>query len=410
MRHKVLLGLIVSATPALLHAAANCGQSSSWQCRQSKPSTVPVVVAVTLSTGGHTAPLGGTGGTTDHHNVVIVTGTPGPKISGQGLPPPVIGTKGPGFTGHNPLPTTITLIGTQSTFTGFAPVPPVQIQPTPSFSGHGQLTITVAGTPGPTFTGTGPVTPPAGTQGPSFTGQGHTLITVTGTLPPPITGIQPVVPPSGTPGPSITGQGQLPITVTGTLSTFTGFGKVPQPVGTLPPTITGHAPLIVVVIPPPQTVSGFGHVTPPQSTQAPPVTGFAPAQTIIGTYHTFTGFGPVPSVGGTPHEPGTHVPPLKQHPMLLIVGPTAIGQSTGKPVQQQLAVHQPPSTRPVTSGDHAGTSDYNLEFIEPGIQNHKVEVYRSKDMQERIYGDTIPMDAGGFHLRVVGIRNPDYSH
>jgi len=37
-------------------------------------------------------------------------------------------------------------------------------------------------------------------------------------------------------------------------------------------------------------------------------------------------------------------------------------------------------------------------------------VYRSKDAQQTVYNDTIPQDHGDFHLVVVGIRNPDYSH
>ena len=74
-------------------------------------------------------------------------------------------------------------------------------------------------------------------------------------------------------------------------------------------------------------------------------------------------------------------------------------------------VHEPPAPKPVTSGHHAKpAAEYNLQLIEPGIQNHKVEVYRSKDAQETVYNGTIPQDHGDFHLIVVGIRNPDYSH
>lgn len=54
--------------------------------------------------------------------------------------------------------------------------------------------------------------------------------------------------------------------------------------------------------------------------------------------------------------------------------------------------------------------NYTLESIEPGIQNCRVEVYRGKDAQEQVCRDVIPLDAGGFHLAVIGIRNPDYSH
>jgi hypothetical protein len=61
-------------------------------------------------------------------------------------------------------------------------------------------------------------------------------------------------------------------------------------------------------------------------------------------------------------------------------------------------MHEPPAQKRATSGHHANpAAEYNLEFIEPGIQDHKVEVYRSKDAQETVYNDTIPQDHGGFH-------------
>lgn len=75
-----------------------------------------------------------------------------------------------------------------------------------------------------------------------------------------------------------------------------------------------------------------------------------------------------------------------------------------------LEVHAPPQERPVTAGHHPEHIPYSLEFIEPGIQNHKVEVYRSKDVRQVTYQDINPLDAGGFHLRVIGIRKPEYSH
>jgi hypothetical protein len=82
-----------------------------------------------------------------------------------------------------------------------------------------------------------------------------------------------------------------------------------------------------------------------------------------------------------------------------------------RPPTHEVVVHQPQMPPSVTSGDPVPSGrPYTLEVIEPGIQNHKVEVYRSKDAQERIYQDTIPLDAGGFHLKVMGIRNPGYSH
>lgn len=82
----------------------------------------------------------------------------------------------------------------------------------------------------------------------------------------------------------------------------------------------------------------------------------------------------------------------------------------GQPATHQLVVHAPPERKPLTSGPHTSGQEHHLEFIEPGIQNHKVEVYRSNGARQAIYKDTDPLDAGGFHLTVIGIRNSDYSH
>ena len=48
------------------------------------------------------------------------------------------------------------------------------------------------------------------------------------------------------------------------------------------------------------------------------------------------------------------------------------------------------------------------EVIEPGIQNRRVELYRSNDAKEVLYRDVIPMDKTGFHLTVFGVRAPSY--
>jgi hypothetical protein len=74
-----------------------------------------------------------------------------------------------------------------------------------------------------------------------------------------------------------------------------------------------------------------------------------------------------------------------------------------------LVTHQPLLAVPnVVSGVAEG--QYGLEMIEPGIENHRVEVYRSGDVRETTYHDNIPVDAGGFNLTVIGTRNPDYMH
>jgi len=126
--------------------------------------------------------------------------------------------------------------------------------------------------------------------------------------------------------------------------------------------------------------------------------------TVTGTQTTVTGFGPVPPVQGVPGPGFTGTGTLQP----------AVITATGAPMPQAIAathvlvVQEPPRERPVTSGDHPVGQPYTLEFIEPGIQNHRVEVYRSKDAQQVTYRDSHPLDQGGFHLRVLGLRKPAY--
>jgi hypothetical protein len=100
-----------------------------------------------------------------------------------------------------------------------------------------------------------------------------------------------------------------------------------------------------------------------------------------------------------------------QRPVIQIAGdsqqphPSMGQQHTG----HMLVTHQPLTAIPsVTSGTVVG--QYGLEMIEPGIENHRVEVYRSGDAREATYHDNIPVDAGDFNLTVIGTRNPDYMY
>jgi hypothetical protein len=134
---------------------------------------------------------------------------------------------------------------------------------------------------------------------------------------------------------------------------------------------------------------------------------------VAGTQTSFTGYGPVPQPTGLKPPAGQTTTPHNGTPVIVQTPAGTGGGNTPGSSQatHQLVDHEPPAQKPVTSGHHANpAAEYNLEFIEPGIQNHKVEVYRSKDAQETVYNDTIPQDHGDFHLVVVGIRNPDYSH
>jgi outer membrane protein OmpA-like peptidoglycan-associated protein len=54
---------------------------------------------------------------------------------------------------------------------------------------------------------------------------------------------------------------------------------------------------------------------------------------------------------------------------------------------------------------HSGN---NFEEIEPTLKNTHVDVYRGKDASKMLYKDTLPMDKRGFHLTVLGIKEPTF--
>ena len=378
MKKTTLCTLIAaSMAPGAVLADANCAHSNSWQCQQAHQSAIQAahethpdnVLAPHTALPGTTTPAVGSL-PTDHHNVALK-----PKPVAQAIPKPMA-TAGSSKPTKKPMPvatpsqvlppqetphTVVTVTGTQTTVTGYGPVPQTVTGSQTGFTGYGKVPEPVIGSVAG-FTGYGPVPQVVtGTQT-GFTGYGKVPEPVTGTV-------------SG-----FTGYGPVPQVVTGTQTGFTGYGKVPEPV-------TG-------------TVSGF--------------TGYGPVpQTVTGSQAAFTGYGPVP-------QPTTLKPPAGQtttpHNGTPVIVQTPAGTSGGNTpgasaATHQLVVHEPPAQKPVTSGHHANpAAEYNLEFIEPGIQNHKVEVYRSKDARETVYNDTIPQDHGDFHLVVVGIRNPDYIH
>jgi hypothetical protein len=80
-----------------------------------------------------------------------------------------------------------------------------------------------------------------------------------------------------------------------------------------------------------------------------------------------------------------------------------------RPTQQYLVQHSSTPAVPLSAPGYRD-AQYGLEMIEPGVENHRVEVYRSHDALEQVYKDTIPMDEGDFNLIVIGIRTPDYMH
>ena len=157
-------------------------------------------------------------------------------------------------------------------------------------------------------------------------------------------------------------------------------------VPTLPPQPQVPQPQAIVVPPqvlPPQKTPMAIPPQPPQPQVPQPQAIVVPPQ-VLPPQKTPMAIPPQPPQQLSPHLAG--IPPASHH----------------------LVIHPGHSGQPVTSGDHQGPAKYSYEFIEPGIQNHKVEVYRSHDARQLIYKDTIPLDAGAYHLRVIGIRDPGY--
>ena len=403
MKKTALCTLIAaSLAPGAALADANCAHSNSWQCQQRNQASVQAphethpdnVLAPHVAQPGTTTPALGSL-PTDHHNVALK-----PKPIAQATPKPM-GAASSSKPTKKPMPvatppqvlppqetphTVVTVTGTQSTVTGYGPVPqPVTVTGSQTgFTGYGPVPKEVKGSQ-TGFTGYGPVPQPVTVTG------SQTGFTGYGPVPKEVTGSQT----------GFTGYGPVPQVVTGTQTGFTGYGPVPQPV-----TVTGSQTGFTGYGPVPQVVTG---------TQTG-FTGYGPVpKEVTGSQTGFTGYGPVPQ---SPAQQAGSRPPAGQTPTphngtpVIVQTPAGIGTvKTPGTATHHLVVHEPPAQKRVTSGHHANpAAEYNLEFIEPGIQNHKVEVYRSKDAQETVYNDTIPQDHGDFHLVVVGTRNPDYIH
>jgi hypothetical protein len=202
---------------------------------------------------------------------------------------------------------------------------------------------------------------------------------------------------------------------------------VPTPIATpvLKPTLPPQQPPTQIAIPPSMVQKPV--VVTPQP-QVPVVTFNPPQQptispptvttTIVQTTQQNKPLGnQVPPPGTQTQQPVTQTvtTPTGTHPSVidgghLVTGPTGQGILPTDHTHS-LVVHSPQPLRPATSGRHEGVASlYTFEFIEPGLQNRKVKVYRTNDATELVYKDTIPLDQGGFQIIVVGTRNPDYVH
>ena len=227
---------------------------------------------------------------------------------------------------------------------------------------------------------------PLGSLTPDIHGVALTPVAVPNLVPTPTPQAVPIATPHMVPQP-MNIPGQVPTPTPQAVPTATPY-KVPQPMS-----IPGQVPT-----PTPQAVPTATPYKVPQPMNIP---GQVPT--------------PTPTPQPVPTATKYMVPPIAHggRPTLLIKpGSTATQKpppQTNHVVTHQLQLVQPLAKVPLpTTGD--AQAQYGLEMIEPGVQNHRVEVYRSHDALEQIHKDVIPMDEGDFHLTVIGTRKPDYMH
>ena len=186
----------------------------------------------------------------------------------------------------------------------------------------------------------------------------------------------------------------------------TGYAAVPpKPLIKAPPLIPPKQPPVQVYALPPKTFSGQGQVPVPQVVKVPPrpSTQAPPRQVYPNPNPVVVGFGqvPQPQVTSAPAQgTGTQGQTTAQQ-----TGGTGPGLATNQP--SHLLVNN--RVGQFSAGQQLLKSDYGKEVVEPGIMNSKVTLYRSHDVREVVFEDTIPMDATGFHLNFVGIREPVFT-
>ncbi len=189
---------------------------------------------------------------------------------------------------------------------------------------------------------------------------------------------------------------------------ITGNAAVPsRPVITAPTLVPPKKPPVQVYAQPPKTFSGQGQVPVPQITNVPSKLIGKTQSPPLKVYPN-----PQPIVVGNARVPPPQANP-KPAQATNAQGQLQAQQSGG--VNPALALHQPSHLLTNNRAGHFGVggqlskSDYGKEVVEPGIMNSRVTLYRSHDVEELVFKDTIPMDATGFHLNFVGIREPVFT-
>ena len=355
---SILLLNLFSVT--MLHAVPNCQHSHSWQCaNHAGSSSQGSQTSGGIATSGNTpnsgttnTPLGGTTPTPPQVQVIPIAGH---QIAGTGaVPPKPAPMKVPPKQQVVAPPQNVYPIPPK-TITGYGAVPPkpapMQVPPKQQVVAPPENVYPI---PPKTITGYGAVPPkPAPMQ-----------------VPPK----QPVVAPPINVYP-------LPPQV------LTGQGAVPQPQPIVVPPINVYPQ-------PPQVFTGQGAVPQPQTMKVPPKQPVvAPPQNVY--------LIPSPVITGQGAVPGKQtplIPPQGPQPGVNTPQPTAI-------ITHVASNNLHPNTLLRQQTLHSGN---NFEVIEPTLKNTHVDVYRGKDASKMLYKDTLPMDKKGFHLTVLGIKEPTF--
>ncbi len=416
---KLLLSL---ALPLLLlasevYAAANCAHSHSWQCQghlsnsagQSQSGSGISSTGNTPNSGTTNPHLGSNGQSVPMLSLVPATTIATPPTPVTLTPPKATPPKAPPIVNPVKVPNQVVTPTPTPTLTGQGLRPTPQITPikAPPIVGYGkvpnQQPIIAPPIVNPYKAPPLAVVP---VQTPSFTGQGKVPSPqVTGTQAPPITGIGAVPQQQVTPvlAPPIIVGNQAPPIVVNPVKTpvLTGQGKEPlqQVTAIQSPPLTGYGRI------PDRPVINVPSLVPPVKPSAQPY--LIPPKIPTGS--------PV-----TPPVKVVQVPPRL---------PNKIPQITTEVTQPSVTTQPPSTTQPLVTTQPSTTTHWivnshtaslitqqqvsagllNNKGVWPAIHNQAVALYTSEHASDKVYKDIIPMEKAGFFLTVVGMKEPHFA-
>jgi len=428
-------------------AKANCLHSHSWQCQgQQSQSSQGSQTGTGIATGGQTPDPAQTNthlGSTSTSTVPMMTLQPATIIT------PMVALQPATLIVKPPQPVTAIPPQPQMAVPGKVPVlAPSLVPPQPQMAVPGKVPVLapslVPQQPQMAVPGKVPVLAPSLVpQQPQMVAPGKVPVLAPSLVPQQpqmaVPGKVPVLAPSQVPPqPQMVAPGKVPVVAPPLVP------QQPQMVapGKVPVLAPSLVPPQQVYLVPPKVIAGNAAVPSRPIITAPTLVppNKPPVQVYAQPPKTFSGQGqvPVPQINKVPSKliGQTQSPPLKVYPnpQPIVVGNARVPppQANPKPAQatnaqgqlqaQQsggvnpaLALHQP--SHLLTNnragqfgvGGQLSKSDYGKEVVEPGIMNSRVTLYRSHDVEELAFKDTIPMDATGFHLNFVGIREPVFT-